>query len=61
MVGHEHPRMYSTAELLRADYQQLTVDSTVEVINEDGLTIVAALDVMRWNTGDYAAWNTSHV
>ncbi|MFN4771178.1 hypothetical protein [Gemmatimonas sp.] len=53
--------MYSTAKLLRADYQQLTVDSTVEVINEDGLTIVAALDVMRWNTGDYAAWNTSHV
>jgi hypothetical protein len=44
--------VHSASELLRAIHEQLAVDSPVKVIEEDGLAIVAALDVMHWNAGD---------
>ena len=60
VVGHQHIRMYPARPTLRGFLQPVEVYSAVEVVKEDGLPVVSALDDMHGNTGKEESWLAGH-
>src|SRR5690606_416036 len=60
VVGHQHVGVHGAVQLQREVPQVIQVAMPVDVGEEAGLAVVAALDDVLGETGEIEAWTTGH-